>query len=91
MSGTVADMTASAPPAGTTLAAKAPGEVLIALVRREFWEHRALWLAPLVVAALLSLSPLLGHGELQLPPFTTAESRVALSTIVQWALWVPLS
>jgi ABC-2 type transport system permease protein len=38
------------------------------LVRRELWEHRALWIAPLVVAALLLFGvitgAILGHGEL---------------------------
>jgi ABC-2 type transport system permease protein len=63
---------------------------LLTLVRREFWEHRYLWLAPVVVAALLALSPILGHAELDLPPFGSAENRVALSTLVQWGLWLPL-
>ena len=67
-----------------------PGQVLFTLARREFWEHRYLWLAPGVVAVLLALSPLIGHAALDLPPFNAAESRVALSTLVQWALWVPL-
>ena len=67
-----------------------PARVLLTLVRREFWEHRYLWLAPLVIAVLLALSPLIGHGALDLPPFDAAESRVALSTLVQWGLWIPL-
>jgi ABC-2 type transport system permease protein len=32
------------------------GATLAMLVRREFWEHRALWIAPLVVAALMVVS-----------------------------------
>jgi ABC-2 type transport system permease protein len=32
------------------------------LIRREFWEHRALWLAPLVVAGLLVVLTLLSGG-----------------------------
>lgn len=32
------------------------------LIRREFWEHRALWLAPLVVAGLLVILTLLSGG-----------------------------
>jgi ABC-2 type transport system permease protein len=67
-----------------------PGRALLTLVRREFWEHRYLWLAPVLVAALLALSPLLGHAELDLPPFASADNRVALSTLVQWGLGVPL-
>ncbi|MBV9317927.1 MAG: hypothetical protein JOZ34_10745 [Gammaproteobacteria bacterium] len=93
MSGTVADMTASAPPAGTTLAAKAPGEVLIALVRREFWEHRALWLAPLIVTAALAVCVAIGRIHLQIEDseFIQSEAqRVAVFTIIQAVLAMPL-
>lgn len=31
------------------------------LLRREFWEHRALWLAPVVVALLMVVAPLFGN------------------------------
>ncbi|MBV8877657.1 MAG: hypothetical protein JO158_08085 [Gammaproteobacteria bacterium] len=93
MSGTVADMTASAPPAGTTLAAKAPGEVLIALVRREFWEHRALWLAPLIVTAALAVCVAIGRIHLQIEDSELIQSeaqRVAVFTIIQAVLAMPL-
>lgn len=86
-----ADGTAGrAPGSDTGVAALPPGRALLTLVRREFWEHRYLWLAPVLVAALLALSPLLGDAALDLPPFGSAESRVALSTLVQLGLWVPL-
>ena len=32
------------------------------LVRREFWEHRALWLAPVIVGGLMVIMPLLGSN-----------------------------
>ena len=35
---------------------------MIMLVRREFWEHRGLWITPLVVAAVLVLGTLLSPG-----------------------------
>src|SRR5690606_10283308 len=35
------------------------------LLRREFWEHRALWLAPAVVALLLAVVPLFGNYRIQ--------------------------
>ena len=34
--------------------------VLRTLIRREFWEHRALWIAPLSVSALLLLLAIVG-------------------------------
>jgi ABC-2 type transport system permease protein len=40
---------------------------LLVQIRREFWEHRALWIAPLVVAALLLVSvAIFGRVELNL-------------------------
>ena len=54
MNGTLADWRPSSR-AAPRRRPPGPGEVLLTLVRREFWEHRALWLAPLVVAALLAL------------------------------------
>jgi ABC-2 type transport system permease protein len=71
--------------------------VLATLVRREFWEHRYLWLVPLVVAGLLACCALLGHIDWDFgrdPAFQGAAvahaTRVALATIVQWAISVPL-
>jgi ABC-2 type transport system permease protein len=47
---------------------------MVTLVRREFWEHRALYIAPLVVAGLLLFSVIagavLGHGNVHFD-FTT--------------------
>jgi ABC-2 type transport system permease protein len=37
-----------------------PQGMFVALIRREFWEHRSLWIAPLAVAALLLLATLTG-------------------------------
>lgn len=40
---------------------------LVMLVRREFWEHRGLWITPLVIAAVLLIVPLLlWHTDLNL-------------------------
>lgn len=70
--------------------------MLTTLVRREFWEHRALWLCPLVVAGLLVLTAVLVHARLdadalaQLGPFASQQT-VALFTIAQWALSMPLA
>jgi ABC-2 type transport system permease protein len=64
------------------------------LVRRELWEHRSLWAAPLTVAALLLLSALLTHGAAQVDPADTAEwldpqKKAILFALAQWGLTVP--
>ena len=53
MSRPQADTIANTPVAAETAAARPLGTVLVTLVRRELWEHRYLWIAPLVLAALL--------------------------------------
>jgi ABC-2 type transport system permease protein len=72
------------------------GRTLLMLVRREFWEHRALWMAPLGVAVLLALCAIparvnvhLGDPDGGLSRYFD-QQRVALFTIVQWGLSVPL-
>jgi ABC-2 type transport system permease protein len=96
MSTTIADVTgepAGNPPLPAALPA---GRTLLSLVRREFWEHRALWLCPLVVAGLLVLSGMLVHARAdaddlaRLGPFASNQ-KVALFTIAQWALSMPLA
>jgi ABC-2 type transport system permease protein len=51
---------------GTPLAESTRREwlTLLTLVRREFWEHRILWIAPLAVSALLLVGAAFGSGEL---------------------------
>jgi ABC-2 type transport system permease protein len=79
----------------------APGslqQTLVTLVRREFWEHRALWIAPLVTAALLVVCALFAHGgHLQIDgnevgdePFS-ARQALALSTIAQAVVFIALN
>ena len=77
----------------------APPECAAHPLRREFWEHRYLWLGPgrdgcacsplcaLSLAARISART--GHVGEQLPR-ATREQRVAIGSIVQWALSVPL-
>jgi ABC-2 type transport system permease protein len=77
----------------TPAAARGLGEVLLTLVRREFWEHRALWLAPLVVAALLALCATIGRVHIDLDDaahFASGPQQVALFSIIQWVLAMPL-
>jgi ABC-2 type transport system permease protein len=93
MSGTLADMAPEQPRSAAAPAAREPGEVLLSLVRREFWEHRALWLAPLVVTALLALCAAIGRIHLDVDDATRVQGeaqRVAVFTIIQWVLAMPL-
>jgi ABC-2 type transport system permease protein len=65
------------------------------LVRREFWEHRALWIAPLTVAILLLLSAIWTHGAMQIDTSEASEwldpqIRSIVFAFAQWALAIPL-
>ncbi|HYB66003.1 MAG TPA: hypothetical protein VEC59_12175 [Steroidobacteraceae bacterium] len=66
-------------------------DTLVALVRRELWEHRSLWIAPLVVEALLAISLLIGRINMDLPErVLTAQQKVSIFTIGQWLGAQPL-
>jgi ABC-2 type transport system permease protein len=64
------------------------------LLRREFWEYRSLWMAPLTVSALLLLSALLTHGALQIDASEPTEwldpqIKAIVFALAQWGLTVP--
>lgn len=64
------------------------------LVRREFWEHRSLWVTPLAVMALLILCALLTHGVLPIDVSDTSEwsdpqVRTLVFALAQWGLTIP--
>ena len=64
------------------------------LVRREFWEHRSLWRAPLVVTVLLLVCALVTHGALKIDAGEPSEwlnpqSKTTVFALAQWALTVP--
>ena len=64
------------------------------LVRREFWEHRSLWLAPLIVTALLLACALLTHGVAQIDAtdsseWLDAQVKTNLFALAQWGLTIP--
>jgi ABC-2 type transport system permease protein len=93
MNSTLADTAPDGPRSDAAPAAKEPGAVLLTLVRREFWEHRALWLAPLCVVALLALCAAIGriHIDVDEAPDLSSESqRVAIFSIIQLVLAAPL-
>jgi ABC-2 type transport system permease protein len=68
--------------------------VLLTLTRRELWEHRALWLAPLVVAGLLLIFAVPSHMHFGMNMHTTQSSldpehRAAIFALAQWGLTAP--
>ncbi len=91
MSGTLADMSPAEPRAHRGV--RPAGAVLLTLMRRELWEHRALWLGPLIVAALLAVCVAIGRMHIDLEDAGRIQGeaqRVALLTIIQGVLAVPL-
>jgi ABC-2 type transport system permease protein len=72
---------------------------LATLVRREYWEHRGLWIAPLIVSVVLILATLLtpssgGHvqingQELQFLSSMNADQRSAMFGVIVGGLMVP--
>jgi ABC-2 type transport system permease protein len=64
------------------------------LIRREFWEHRSLWITPLIVAGLLVLAaiPLHVGNDISDGPDNVlgdAHNRLGIFTLVIWAQTVP--
>lgn len=93
MSRTVADMVPGERRNGVAATVRTHAEVLLMLVRREFWEHRALWLAPLVMLGLVALCAAIGRIHLGVEESATVQGeaqRVAVLTIIQAVLAVPL-
>jgi ABC-2 type transport system permease protein len=93
MSRSVADMLPEERRNGAAAAVRSRAEVLLMLVRREFWEHRALWLAPLVMTGLVALCVAIGHIHLGVEESAAVQGeaqRVAVLTIIQAVLAVPL-
>ena len=92
MSRPQADTIANTPVAAQAPAARPLGTVLVTLVRRELWEHRYLWIAPLVLAVLLAVLAVVANVNLDLDDesqITGADQRVAIFTLIAWGLSVP--
>ena len=96
MSVTIDEVSGDTPRNPAPPAALPAGRTLLTLVRRELWEHRVLWRAPAVVAGLVLLSALVMHGvhiNLESADLTGPvglQHRVALFTLAQWFLGMPL-
>jgi ABC-2 type transport system permease protein len=84
--------TALTPPA-SGIASRSLLQTLTVLIRRELWEHRSLWMVPLVISGLLVVCAFLVH--IGAVPFgedgiwSHGQSRGALLALGQWALSVP--
>lgn len=64
------------------------------LVRRELWEHRSLWAAPLAVTGLLLLSALWTHGALRVNAGEASEwldprNKTVVFALALWGLTIP--
>jgi ABC-2 type transport system permease protein len=83
------DSPATATPQAATRSAGT--QPLLTLIRREFWEHRALWVAPLAVSALLIVSAIFGRANfpsgtglsaLNLPGPTAIQAAVVAGVVI---------
>ncbi len=60
MSDVAADTSLTPPEAATVpVTTVPPWKIMVTLVRREFWEHRALWMVPLICGAMMVLTAML--------------------------------
>jgi ABC-2 type transport system permease protein len=79
---TSADAAPDAAPVPATPVSFARPPVLRTLIRREFWEHRALWMAPLAMAALLLVAAIFGKVNFDSSFATLPEQRRALFGVI---------
>jgi ABC-2 type transport system permease protein len=83
---------AGASPA-STMVQHSMAKTMTALIRREFWEHRSLWITPLIVAGLLVLTALPIHignvfGD-HAEEWARPDKRLALFTLMIWGQTLP--
>ena len=67
MSSTMADDAGDRAPSAAPIATRGSAHTLFSLVRREFWEHRSLWIAPALVAALIVIAALIASVRYRAP------------------------
>jgi ABC-2 type transport system permease protein len=66
------------------------GRVMLMLIRREYWEHRSLWIAPLVVAGCVLLGALFGGVNSAAQNAATQADKHALFGLAVWSFALPL-
>jgi len=75
-------------------AAKPLGTTFLTLVRREFWEHRALWIAPAAISALMVVGVLIASAKYKAPnhPAMTDEGPggMTMFAVMQGSVSMPL-
>lgn len=96
MNSNFADAAAGEDPRHAAPAARiGTGRTLLTLVRRELWEHRALWIAPLVVAALMVCGVIVASVKYHLTHADMSRDDgpggMAMFAVVQGAISTPLS
>jgi ABC-2 type transport system permease protein len=106
MSDATAETTLARETVVSSPAVVSPARVMLALIQREFWEHRALWMVPVVTGALMVVLAALSHpsngqyGEFPFGPFNWTSAgqpgydphaiAVAFFSLRQWITTVPL-
>jgi ABC-2 type transport system permease protein len=99
MSSNIDTPVVAAPAAAVPISQGRLFETLLTLTRREFWEHRGLWLAPVATAAVLVLFALFAHGHVahiqvdddEIGGQLSRQQALALSTYMQGVIWVALN
>jgi ABC-2 type transport system permease protein len=86
--------TADSAPAALTVARQSQMKVMVTLIRREFWEHRSLWITLLLVSAFMTLTAFPIHlgnldPEANSARFFTPENRLGWFTLMIWGQTVP--
>jgi ABC-2 type transport system permease protein len=86
--------TADSAPAAVTPVRQSMAKLMTTLIRRELWEHRSLWITPLIVAVLMTLTAFPIHlgnldPEANSARFFTPENRLGWFTLMIWAQTVP--
>src|ERR1700730_16397507 len=89
-----ADATPAVDPPERSAARQSVLTTMTVLIRRELWEHRALWITPLIVGGLLVLTAFpIRSGNVMfgahVDNFARADDRLSMFTLMIWGQSVP--